>query len=123
MLSLPPSVRIFLCTVPIDGRLGIDGLAGLVLRHFDTDPYSGHLFVFRTRRGDRLKILFWDRDGYILYYKRLERGKFSLPRAAVNSTSGALEIRASELTMLLDGIDLDSAQRRPRYQRPTSNAS
>jgi transposase len=79
------------------------------------DPRSGHLFVFRWRRGDRLKILHWDRDGFVLWYKRLEEGVFKLPRA--EGAGRALELRASEMAMILDGIDVSRLQRLPRYER------
>jgi transposase len=79
------------------------------------DPLGGHLFVFRSRRGDRLKILVWDRDGFVLWYKRLEAGVFKLPR--VEQGSRSVELRASELAMVLDGIDVSKLKRVPRYQR------
>ncbi len=79
------------------------------------NPQSGHLFVFRSRRGDRLKILVWDRDGFVLWYKRLEAGVFKLPRVEPGARS--VELRASELAMILDGIDVSKLQRLPRYQR------
>ena len=79
------------------------------------DPLSGHLFVFRSRRGDRLKILLWDRDGFLLWYKRLEAGVFKLPRVQAGARS--VELRASELAMVLDGIDVSKLRRVPRYTR------
>jgi len=79
------------------------------------DPLSGHLFIFRSRRGDRLKILLWDRDGFLLCYKRLEAGVFKLPRG--NAGAGSVELRASELAMVLDGIDVSKLKRVPRYTR------
>jgi len=114
MLSLPPSVRIFLATQPADLRRSFDGLAALVRDFLTGDPLSGHLFVFRNKRGDRLKVLYWDRDGLAIWYKRLEEGTFDFPAA---DASGRIEIRAAELTMLLDGVDWDSVRRRRRYQR------
>lgn len=108
MLSLPPSVRIFLCTEPTDMRRSFDGLAAMVERVFGQNPLSGHLFVFRNRRGDRLKILYWDRDGYALWQKRLEQGTFALPEHGG-------EIRSSDLALLLEGIDLSSVRRTKRY--------
>ena len=80
------------------------------------DPLSGHWFVFRSRRSDRLKLLTWDRDGFVLWYKRLEAGVFKLPRA--EETARAVELRASELAMILDGIDVSRLERVPRYKRP-----
>ena len=83
------------------------------------DPLGNNLFVFRSRRGDRLKILAWDQDGYVLWYKRLEVGAFKLLRAEANA--GSVELRASELAMILDGIDLSRLKRLPRYERPTES--
>lgn len=79
MLSLPLPVRIFLCTHHVDLRKSFDGLAQLVREFLDVDPMSGHLFVFRNKRADRLKLLYWDRDGYMIVYKRLEKGSFRFP--------------------------------------------
>jgi transposase len=105
MLNLPPSVRIWLATKPTDLRKSFDGLAELVRQQIQVDPFSGHLFVFRNKRADRVKLLYWDDDGYAIWYKRLEVGTFRFP--------------ISEFQMLLDGVDLDSVKRRRRYQRPT----
>ena len=96
-------------------RCGFDRLAERVRAVIGEDPLSGHLFVFRSRRGDRLKILHWDRDGFVLWYKRLEEGVFKLPHA--EGGGRALELRASELAMILDGIDVSRLKRLPRYQR------
>ena len=79
------------------------------------DPLSGHLFLFRSKNGDRIKILYWDRDGYALWYKRLEQGTFKLPR--IDPLRRSVELRPSELAMMLDGIDLRSIRRTPRYER------
>jgi len=111
VLSLPPAVRVFLATEPTDGRRGIDGLAAIVREHFGCDPLSGHLFVFRNRRGDRAKILYWDRSGFWLLQKRLERGVFRFPR----SGAARVEVEAAELGLLLEGIDLAGATRRKRF--------
>lgn len=118
MLSLPPSVRIFLCTRPADMRRSFDGLCGMVSDFLGQDPLSGHLFVFRNRRGDRLKILYFDRDGLAIWYKRLEAGTFVFPQPA--SGEGPVEVRSSDLSMILDGVDLSSVRRRQRYSRPDS---
>lgn len=115
MISLPPTVKIFLATRPADMRKGFDGLKSLVEEFLQQDPLSGHLFVFRNRRGDRLKILYWDRDGLAIWYKRLEAGTFRFPAATDDETS--LEVRPSDLAMLLDGVDLASVRRRARYCR------
>jgi transposase len=96
-------------------RCGFDRLAERVRAVIGQDPVSGHLFVFRSRRGDRLKILVWDLDGFLLWYKRLEAGVFKLPRAKEGARS--VELRASELAMVLDGIDVSKLKRVPRYTR------
>ena len=111
MLSLPPSVRVFLSSAPVDGRRGMDGLAALVRESFGEDPLSGHLFVFRNRRGDRAKILYWDRSGFWLLQKRLERGVFRFPSAE----QPRVEVESAELALLLEGIDLAGARRRERF--------
>lgn len=103
MLNLPPSTKVFLCSEPIDMRLSFDAISGMVSRHFGINPLSGHLFVFFSRRRDRMKILFWDLDGFALYYKRLERGTFSWVLELDLSDRG--EIDASDLAMLLTGIN------------------
>ena len=109
------STRIWLATAPADMRCGFDRLADLARTVTEQDPLSGHLFLFRSRGGDRLKALYFDRDGYALWYKRLEAGVFKLPRVADGAKS--VELRGSELAMLLDGIDLRSVKRLPRYQK------
>ena len=126
MLNLSLPGRVFLCLLPTDMRKGFDSLAGLVEQQLGQDPLAGDLFVFRSRRGDRLKLLYWDNDGLAIWYKRLEEGTFVFPRAdASRSKVGAhgLVIRAAELAMLLEGIDLQNVQRRKRYQRPPSKAT
>lgn len=109
-------VRVYLCASPTDMRKGFDTLAVLVREGLGCDPLSGHLFLFIGRRRDRLKILYWDRDGYALWYKRLEKGTFRMPAAKPDAAS--IELKASELAMLLEGIDLRSIKRRARFQRP-----
>ena len=113
-LDRAAKTRIWLCTGPTDMRRGFDRLAEQAEQGTRRDPQSGHLFVFRSRRGDRLKALYWDKDGYVLWYKRLEEGTFRLPRVAEGQSS--VEMRPSELAMLLEGIDLRSVRRLPRYQ-------
>ena len=110
-----PRVRLWLASEVTDMRCGFDRLAERVRAVIGQDPLSGHGFIFRSRRGDRLKILTWDRDGFILWYKRLEAGVFKLPRA--EGGAGSQELRASELAMILDGIDVSKLKRVPRYQR------
>lgn len=109
------ATRIWLCTGPTDMRRGFDRLAEQAKDVTRQDPQSGHLFAFRSRGGDRLKLLYWDKDGYILWYKRLECGTFKLPK--VEATQSSVELRASELAMILDGIDLASIRRGKRYRR------
>ncbi len=114
MLMLPPAVRIFVATAPADMRRSFDGLAALTQDVIREDPFAGHFFVFRNRAGDRVKILYWDRDGFCLWYKRLEEGAFHLPAGG----GAHVEIGAAELTMVLEGIDVASARRHKRYARP-----
>jgi transposase len=113
-MLLPPSVRIYLATEPVDLRRGHDGLAALVRAQGLGALYGGHLFVFVGRRRDRCKILFWDRGGFVLYYKRLERGRFQLPR--VDSDTRAVEMDGTQLMMLLDGIDVARVRRAAVWQ-------
>jgi transposase len=115
VISLPPTVRIFLCADPADLRKSFDSLAALVREGMAADPLSGHLFVFRNKAADRVKVLYWDRDGLAIWYKRLELGTFRFPTARGGRS---VEIRAADLAMLLDGVDLNSVRRRKRYQRP-----
>jgi transposase len=122
MLSLSAAIRIFLCTTPVDLRKSFDGLGMLVRHALAADPLCGHWFVFHNRRGDRLKILTWETDGWALYYKRLEEGSFRFPQAPGDGPP-RLEVRAAELAMLLDGVILEKVQRRKRYHRPVSVAS
>jgi len=114
-LDRAQSARIWLAAEATDMRCGFDRLAERVKVVIGQDPLSGHLFVFRSRRGDRLKILVWERDGFLLWYKRLEAGVFKLPRVGEGSRS--VELRASELAMILDGIDVSKLKRVPRYER------
>ena len=109
MLNFPPSVRIWLGKAPVDLRRSFDGLAEQVRQHLHEDPLSGHIFVFRNKRGDRVKLLYWDEDGYVIVYKRLEAGVFRWPATAEGQAS--VTLRAAELAMLLDGIDWSKAQR------------
>lgn len=113
MLSLPSSVRVFLCLLPTDMRWSFDSLAMQAQGVLAQDPLSGHLFVFRNKRGDRVKILYWDKDGYALWYKRLEAGVFRFPSAQ----GERIEVSSSELALVLDGIDMTSVKRHKRYVR------
>jgi transposase len=114
-LDRASSTRIWLCTGPTDMRRSFDRLAEQAQSVTRQDPQSGHLFAFRSRGGDRLKLLYWDKDGYVLWYKRLEAGTFKLPK--VEATQLSVELRASELAMILDGIDLAGVKRGKRYRR------
>jgi transposase len=114
-LDRAQAARIWLAVEPTDMRCGFDRLAERVRAVIGQDPLSGHLFLFRSRHGDRLKILHWDQDGFVLWYKRLEVGVFKLPRA--NEGARSVELRASELAMVLDGIDVSKLKRVPRYAR------
>jgi transposase len=114
-LDRAQATRIWLAAEPTDMRCGFDRLAERVKAVMGEDPTGGSLFVFRSRRGDRLKILVWDRDGFLLWYKRLESGVFKLPR--VREGARSVELRASELAMILDGIDVSKLKRVPRYER------
>ncbi len=120
MMSLPPSVRIYLCARVIDGRRGIDSLAAMVRSVIGVDPFNGHLFVFLANRGRGVRILFWDRNGFALYLKRLEKGRFHLPREVPEGTT-AITLDPADLAMLLEGIDLRGATRRARWE-PTLEA-
>jgi len=113
MLTWPPTVRIFVSTQPTDMRRSFDGLAMMTRENMGQDPLSGHLFVFFNRRGDRVKIMFWDRSGFCIWYKRLEQGVFRLPQSIVNTSNPEVEV--SDLSLILEGIDLSSARRRKRF--------
>ena len=114
MLSLPSALHIFLAVESADMRKGFDGLAQLVRERIAEDPLSGHLFVFRNRRRDRVKILYWDRDGFALWYKRLEKGTFRFPEAK----GCRVEVTPAEMAAVLEGIDLSRARRLPRFAPP-----
>jgi transposase len=116
VLTLGLTGRIWICTQAVDGRKSFDGLQAVVASHLAKDPLSGDLFVFRNKRGDRLKILAWQGDGFALYLRRLERGTFAFPTADTAEVS----VSATELAMILGGIELGSAKRRPRYERPAA---
>jgi transposase len=115
MLTLVPNMRIYVHTRPTDMRKSFDGLCGLVRSVFQADPLDGSLFLFINRRRDRIKMLWWDRDGLVLFYKRLEAGTFEMLQA--DDDAATLEIDATQLAMLLGGVTLDSARRRRRYAR------
>lgn len=113
MLSISPAIRIFVHALPTDMRKHFDGLCALVVHSFGQDVRRGDYFVFLNRSRDRCKILFWDRDGLVIWAKRLERGRFQKPLAEENRV--AVEIDATTLAMILGGVDLATAKRRKRY--------
>ena len=115
MLSLGPTTRIFLCVTPVDMRKSFDSLAGLVNDVFEQDVFCGDLFVFRNREETKMKILFWERDGFVLWYKRLEKGTFKLPAVAASC-----QVDAMSFMMLLNGVDVKQMKKQHRYQRPQS---
>lgn len=121
MLSIPGSLKIYLATGPVDFRKSHDGLAAVVEQALKEDPLSGSLFVFTNKRADRVKLLYWDSDGYVLFYKRLEIGVFRFPRA--EGASQKLSISAADFQMILSGVDLSSVKRLKRYQRPQAKES
>ena len=115
MIHLPGSVRVYLATSPCDMRRSFDGLHALVNAVMQMDAFAGHLFVFANRRRDRVKILYWDRDGFAMWAKRLEEGTYAMPFSEADEVRR--EITAAELGALLSGIDLSEAKRRKRYRR------
>jgi transposase len=117
MLTLPATTRVFFCAQPTDMRKSFDALFGLVSAFLGHDPLSGHYFVFRNRTGDRIKVLYWDRDGLAIWYKRLEKGTFRMPAASAGAHS--VELDACQWALILQGIDLGSARRLPRYSLPS----
>jgi transposase len=116
VLSLPPSVSILLAAGPTDMRNSIDGLTGIVKSQFHEDVFSGALFAFVSRRGDRVKLLSWDRGGFVLYYKRLEQGRFRMP--AVEPDALGVQLDSTQLAMLLDGIDYSHVRRPKKWAPP-----
>ena len=121
MLNLPPTVSIFVHTEPTDMRKQFDGLAGLVRSALTDDPLSGHLYVFFNRAANRVKILWYDRGGFAMYCKRLERGTFSFPKS-IKKGCTCVAIDAGELSLILEGIDLRGATWRTRWDPPQWNS-
>ncbi len=121
MIGLSRAMRVFVCTVPTDMRRSFDGLFGMAEQLMKQDPLSGHLFVFRNRNRDRLKLMYWDKDGMAIWYKRLEKGGFQLPTDlhAIDEKQMSAEITIDELSLLLGGIDLATVRHRKRYVRPS----
>ena len=125
MIHLPASVRVYLCTSPCDMRRSFDGLHAMVTGAMQLDAFAGHLFCFSNRRRDRVKILYWDRDGFAVWAKRLEEGTYAMPFAEPGGSDDEhrREITAQELGALLSGIDLSVAKRRKRYRRKSAEAA
>ncbi len=113
MLSLSPAVKLWYCPDPVDMRLGFDGLFHLVRNRLKADPLSGHLFIFRNRTADRIKILYWGGHGLCLWCQRLEAGRYHFPDPAADSAG--IELSAGQLQMILDGIDLSRVKRFKRF--------
>lgn len=122
MLMLPPAVRIYVAAQAVDMRRSFDGLAAATRALIGQDPLSGHLFVFFNRTATLCKVLFWDRSGWCLFAKRLERGTFMLPKELPDGAS-SVEVDVAELTLILEGIDLRGARRRLRWSPPRENAA
>lgn len=120
MIGLPSSVRIYLFCAPVDMRNGHDGLSAIVTRNGE-DVFSGHLFVFLSKRRDRVKILTWDNGGYILFYKRQELGRFKF--FEVSAEQKTMTLDSTQLSMLLDGIDFSRVRRSKKWRPPQKNAS
>jgi transposase len=119
MIHFAHGLKVFICTEPTDMRRSFDGLSGMVQSVLKADPLLGHLFLFRNRARDSIKILYWDRDGLALWYKRLEQGTFQFPTdiTLADQPAAGVEITESELALLLSGIDLGSVKRRKRYAK------
>ena len=116
MHLMPSRLRYWFCTTPVDMRKGFDGLSGLVRNHLQQDPLTGDVFVFVSKARTHIKLLYWDGDGFVLYYKRLEKGRFDFPM----STGNTRELRRDEMLMLLEGVVLAKTTRKARYQLPQS---
>lgn len=123
MLSLPPSVRVYVAATPIDMRKSFDGLSAEVRSRLNEDPCSGHLFAFFNRRRDMVKVLVWDRSGFWVMAKRLERGTFKLvERRTDDGCITHVEMSATDLALILEGIDLGGARRRLRFEEISKSA-
>jgi transposase len=115
MLSLPPSVRLFVATQPVDGRKGADSLMVIVRDVFGQDPLSGHLFIFFSKRRERIRVVYWDRNGFATWTKRLESGRFR-PNFSADGRLTSMPVEAAELALIVEGIELAGARRRRRWQ-------
>lgn len=123
MITLPPQIRVFLCRLPTDMRKSFHGLVALTESALMQDPLSGSLFVFVNRRRDRIKILYWGQTGFCIWYQQLQKGTYQLPDEAAIEEGQAVEVTRSQLSLILDGIELSSARQRLRFrsQRELSN--
>ena len=122
MVSLSSGSRYYLWREPVDMRKSFDGLQGLVTGQMGRDALSGEVFIFINRRRDQVKMLVWDRSGFVIYYKRLERGRFELPAAAGGEQIRGQVLPWSDLLLILEGVSLRSVRWRKRYTRPCSGA-
>jgi transposase len=120
MIALTSHLKFYLYPQATDMRKSFDGLSGIITSVLARDPTSGEVYIFLNRRRDRMKLLLWDRNGFWLFYKRLEQGTFQLPAHPQEET--ALNLSYEELLLILEGIDLSSIKRHPRYHRPTPSA-
>lgn len=116
MLTLPPAVSLYACTTPVDMRKSFDGLAAAVESHLGKDAMDGHVYCFFNRRADHLRLLWWDRDGWLLVAKRLERGRFRPPWYGRQVTSAVWELEPGDLLLVLQGIDVRGVRRLPRWR-------
>lgn len=116
MIALPAQIRVFLYRLPTDMRKTFHGLVALTESALKQDPLSGSLFVFLNRRRDRIKILYWGQTGFCIWYQQLQQGTYQLP-AEDALRQDTIEVTRSQLSLILDGIDLSSARQRPRFQR------
>jgi transposase len=116
MIALPPQIRIFLYRLPTDMRKSFNGLVALTESALRQDPLSGSLFVFVNRRRDRIKILYWGQTGFCIWYQQLQKGTYQLPGQDSLERQETIEVTRSQLSLILDGIDLSSARQRMRFQ-------
>lgn len=116
MIAMPPQIRVFLYRKPTDMRKSFHGLVALTEAQMKQDPLSGSLYVFVNRKRDRIKILYWGQTGYCIWYQQLQKGTYQLPTSQSLENDDTLEVSRSQLSLILDGIDLASARQRPRFE-------
>lgn len=114
MIGINPSMPIYLCTIPCDMRKSFNGLCGMVINFMGKQPRGGHVFVFVNKFCDKMKLLVWDRDGFWIFYKRLERGGFQLPTFSSSVSEGSITLSYEQLMMIIGGIDISSIRHRKR---------